>query len=80
MIVDDVSDEERKGFFKIIQQSSDQLLSRINDILEISELNTNQAKLFKRSVNLDQLRFLLKEQIVIMSFMLVIQELVSTVA
>jgi signal transduction histidine kinase len=55
MIADDISDEERKGFFKIIQQSSDQLLKTINDILEISELNTKQSRLYKRSVSLDGL-------------------------
>jgi len=54
MIADEVSNEERTEFYNIIQQSSDQLLSKINDILEISEFNTNQAKLIKRSVNLDQ--------------------------
>ena len=55
MIDSGITTEERVEFHKIIQQSSDQLLEKIHDILEISELNTNQAKLFKQPVNLDQL-------------------------
>ena len=41
----DISEQERKDYIDIIFQSNNQLLSIINDILNISHIETGQAKL-----------------------------------
>ncbi|MBN2614377.1 MAG: PAS domain S-box protein [Bacteroidales bacterium] len=47
-----LNDEERKNFSHIIINSSRQLLRIIDDILEISKLQTKQIKILKEEVNL----------------------------
>lgn len=51
----DLSDEKRKSFINIIQNSGKQLLHIIDDILEISSLETRQVKVFKEEVCLNDL-------------------------
>ncbi|MBK8808587.1 MAG: PAS domain S-box protein [Bacteroidales bacterium] len=50
-----LSDEKRKYFSRIIQNSSRQLLRIIDDILEISTLETKQVKLNKTEFSLNDL-------------------------
>jgi len=51
----DLSHEKRTYFTRIIQNSANQLLRIIDDILEISRLETKQVKLIKEQVNLNNL-------------------------
>lgn len=51
----DLSNEKRSYFTRIIQNSANQLLRVIDDILEISRLETKQVKLIKEQVNLNNL-------------------------
>ena len=51
----DISDEKRKYFAKIVQNSSQQLLRIIDDILEISTLETKQNKLKEEQLCLNDL-------------------------
>ena len=46
----DLSNEKRKSFVSIIQNSSEQLISIVTDILTISSLETNQEKLIIEKV------------------------------
>jgi len=50
-----ISDEKRKNFSKIVQNSSHQLLRIIDDILEISTLETKQQKLNETAFCLNEL-------------------------
>ncbi|MCG8698382.1 MAG: response regulator, partial [Bacteroidales bacterium] len=50
---DNLTNERRKYFSKIIQNSSHQLLRIINDILEISTLETKQISLIQETINLN---------------------------
>ncbi|MBT8317702.1 MAG: PAS domain S-box protein [Lutibacter sp.] len=52
-----ISDEKRLNFVKIIQNSGHQLLKIIDDILEISKLETKQIKIFEEPFNLNDLLF-----------------------
>ncbi len=52
-----ISDEKRVNFVKIIQNSGHQLLKIIDDILEISKLETKQIKIFEEPFNLNDLLF-----------------------
>ncbi len=52
---DELSDEKRKSFATIIQNSSHQLLSIVNDILTIASLETHQEKVNIEEVNLNEL-------------------------
>ncbi|WP_111706176.1 CHASE domain-containing protein [Lutibacter citreus] len=47
--------EKRKNFIKIIQNSGEQLLQIIDDIIEISRLGTKQIKVIECEVNLNDL-------------------------
>jgi signal transduction histidine kinase/CheY-like chemotaxis protein len=49
----DLTDQERKEFSSIIINSSEQLLRIINDILEISSLETKQVKIYPEETNLE---------------------------
>ncbi len=49
----DLSDDQRHYFSNIIQSSSDQLLRVIDDIIEISKLETRQVKVHKEEVVLN---------------------------
>jgi PAS domain S-box-containing protein len=49
----DLSDEKRKSFTKIIQNSSQQLLRIIDDILEISTLETKQDRVYEEQLCLN---------------------------
>ncbi len=51
----DLSDDERKQYIKIIQNSGKQLLRVIDDILEISRLETKQVETIEKEVNLNNL-------------------------
>jgi len=51
----DLSDEKRKYFAKIVQNSSQQLLRIIDDILEISTLETKQVKVSEDTLCLNDL-------------------------
>ncbi|PHS53219.1 MAG: hypothetical protein COB01_04560 [Lutibacter sp.] len=54
MLLDsDVSEEKRTNFVNIIQNSGNQLLQIIDDILEISRLETNQVKVKEEEVCLN---------------------------
>ena len=53
----DISDEKRASFIKIIQSSGQQLLNVIDDILEISRLGTNQVKIIETDVCLNDMLF-----------------------
>lgn len=52
-----LEDNKRKSFVKIIQNSGNQLLRVIDDIIEISRLETKQVKLREEKVNLNDLLF-----------------------
>ncbi|MCL3781941.1 response regulator [Prolixibacteraceae bacterium JC049] len=51
----DMSESKQKQFTKIIQNSGYQLLRIIDDILEISRLETKQVKLIEEEINLNDL-------------------------
>jgi len=50
-----LSDQKRKHYINIIQNSGKQLLRIIDDILEISKLETKQVKLFEKEICLNDL-------------------------
>ncbi len=50
-----LSDEKRTGFISIIQNSSKQLISIVNDILTISSLETNQLKPVIEKVSINEI-------------------------
>ncbi|MCG8701950.1 MAG: PAS domain S-box protein [Bacteroidales bacterium] len=52
---DDLTDDRRKLYVDIINNSSEQLLRIINDILEISQLETEQSEMFETEVCLNDL-------------------------
>ncbi len=52
---DDLSDENKKSYTTIIQNSCKQLLSIVNDILTISSIDTNQEKVRIQVVNINSL-------------------------
>ncbi len=52
---ENLSIEKRKNYINIIHNSGNQLMRIINDILEISELETNQVKVFEKEVCLNDL-------------------------
>lgn len=47
-----VTQEEKDMYAGIVQESSDKLLQILNDVIEISELNTKQCRIFNNKVNL----------------------------
>ena len=47
--LDDVTREERDDFISIIHKSADRLMNTINDILEISQIQSGQSKLRKET-------------------------------
>ncbi|MFN2335891.1 MAG: ATP-binding protein [Bacteroidales bacterium] len=49
----DITDESRRQYIDIIYQSSNQLLSIITDIVDISNIETGQVKVSSASVNLN---------------------------
>jgi PAS domain S-box-containing protein len=51
----DLSEEKKKHFINIIQSSSNQLVRIIDDIIEISKLETKQVKPINEEVNLNSL-------------------------
>jgi signal transduction histidine kinase len=51
----DITQDEKEMYSEIIQESSDKLLQLLNDVIEISELNTKQCRLFKSNVNLQKI-------------------------
>jgi len=53
----DISSEKQKQYLQIITNSSNQLLRIIDDILEISQLDTKQVKVFDKKVCLNDLLF-----------------------
>lgn len=55
LLKEDQSVEERREFIEIIQNCSQQLLDIINDIIDISKIDTNQISLKISQVNLNHL-------------------------
>ncbi len=55
LLSDDASKSQLNQYIKIIQNSSNQLLRIINDILEISKLGTHHVKMIEEDVNLNDL-------------------------
>ena len=51
----DLSAEKREMYISIIQNSSEQLLSIINDIIDISKIEAGQIKIEKKQFNINQL-------------------------
>lgn len=51
----DIEEGTRKNYIDVIKQSSKQLLSIIDNIIEISKLGTKQVKVFEEEVNLNKL-------------------------
>ena len=49
----DITDESRRQYIDIIYQSSNQLLSIITDIVDISNIETGQVKVSRTSINLN---------------------------
>lgn len=52
---DDISDERRKHYAKVVMNSSHQLLNIVNDILDISKLEAGEINLTKEDINLNDL-------------------------
>ncbi|NPA35686.1 MAG: HAMP domain-containing histidine kinase [Chlorobi bacterium] len=48
-----ITEDEKVLYSNIIQESSDKLLKILNDVIEISELNTKQCKIYKNEVDLN---------------------------
>jgi PAS domain S-box-containing protein len=61
----DLSGDQKDSFVSIIHKSGQQLLSIINDIIEISRIETGQIKLNYTSVNIDSLISDLYEQLLV---------------
>jgi len=53
--IPDLSEQSRKQYINTIQQSSNQLLSIIDNIIEISKLGTKQVKVVEHKINLNKL-------------------------
>jgi len=72
----DITDESRRQYIDIIYQSSNQLLSIITDIVDISNIETGQVKVSRATVNLnnlirnlyDQYRLRAEQQDLVMNF------------
>ncbi len=60
--ISDLSETSRKNYIHTIQQSSHQLLSIIDNIIEISKLGTKQVRVVEQKINLNKM---LKELFVI---------------
>jgi signal transduction histidine kinase len=61
----DLTEEDRHQFVDIIFQSGSQLLSIINDIVDIANVETGQAKINMREVNLNAIMKSLNDQYII---------------
>jgi len=55
LAVNDLSDELKAKYVKVIHQSSDQLLHIINDILDISKIEVGEVKIIKNELNVNML-------------------------
>ncbi len=51
LLIDDISDEEREEYSTIVRGSSEVLLKRIDDIIDISKIETGQMDISKEKVN-----------------------------
>ncbi len=51
---DDIPDEEKEGFVPIIRENTNQLLHLIDDILDLSKMESNQLKIFKKKCRVGQ--------------------------
>jgi signal transduction histidine kinase len=56
-----ISTERRHKFLKLIQSSSEHLLRIIDDIIDVSKLESNQLKINKKSCPLNELLYEIKE-------------------
>ncbi len=54
---DELSSESRKNYVQVIQNSTRQLLHIIDEILEISKLQTHQVKKVDREININEMLF-----------------------
>ncbi|MDX9880458.1 MAG: PAS domain S-box protein [Prolixibacteraceae bacterium] len=52
---DDLPEEQKNEFTSIVNRSSENLLQIINDILAISQLETNQLQIFKKQFNVNDM-------------------------
>lgn len=52
---DDIPKEHKKDYNKIIRNSADKLMQIINDILDVSKLETKQFKIFRSVCNLSEI-------------------------
>lgn len=72
----DITDDSRRQYIDIIYQSSNQLLSIITDIVDISNIETGQVKISRATVNLntlirnlyEQYRLRVQQQNLVMNF------------
>ena len=51
----DITEDDRKNYIKVIQNSSNQLLAIVNDILTMSAVQTNQEKVHIMPVNINSI-------------------------
>ena len=51
---DDIDDEEKVRFVPIIQENTNQLLHLIDDILDLSKMESDQLKIFKKECRVDK--------------------------
>ena len=59
---DDMSDETKKEYIDIINKSAEGLLLIINDILDVSKLETGQVKIYYKPFNLNKMLESMKSQ------------------
>ena len=52
---EDLEAEDQQSYVSIIQQSGERMLSLINDLIDISHIETGQIKISKKEVNINQL-------------------------
>jgi two-component system sensor histidine kinase EvgS len=58
-----LDDKTKEKYIKIIHSSGNQLLSIINDIIEISHLDTNQVAINNNSINLNDMLFEIQKEL-----------------
>lgn len=51
---DDIADEDKVKFVPIIRENTNQLLHLIDDILDLSKMESNQLKIFKKECRVDK--------------------------
>ncbi|MCW3805599.1 sensor histidine kinase [Plebeiibacterium marinum] len=64
LISDEFETSQQRHFLKLINQSSESLLALINDIIDISRIETGNIKLVKQKTNIPQLVKEIKEELI----------------